>query len=56
MDIKLNTPVRKVVKSFFLEFAILDMSIHIIYNFYYNMFKKTFDNVVGQDTDSSLYN
>ena len=56
MDIKLNIPVRKVVKSFFLEFAILDMSKHIIYDFYYNVLKKTFDNVelLGQDTNSLI--
>ena len=30
IGIKLNTPVRKVVKSFFIGFAILDMSKHII--------------------------
>ena len=30
IGIKLNTPVRKVVKPFFIGFAILDMSKHII--------------------------
>ena len=45
IGIKLNTPVRKVVKPFFIGFAILDMSKHIIYDFYYNVLKKTFDNV-----------
>ena len=33
MGIKLNTPVRKVVKPFFIGFAILGMSKHIIYDF-----------------------
>ena len=37
IGIKLNTPVRKVVKPFFIRFAILDMSKHIIYDFYYNV-------------------
>ena len=47
---------RKVVKPFFIEFTILDMSKHIIYDFYYNMLKNTFDNVelLGQDTDSLI--
>ena len=56
IGIKLNTPVRKVVKSFFIGFAILDMSKHIIYDFYYNVLKMTFDNVelLGQDTDSFI--
>ena len=45
IGIKLNTPVRKLVKPFFIRFAILDMSKHIIYDFYYNMLKNTFDNV-----------
>ena len=50
--IKLNTPVRKVEKPFFIGFAILDISKHIIYDFYYNMLKNTFDTVelLGQDT------
>ena len=53
IGIKLNTPVRKVVKPFFIGFAILDMSKHIIYDFYYNVLKTTFDNVelLGQDTE-----
>ena len=56
IGIKLNTPVRKAVKPFFLGFAILAMSKHIIYDFYYNVLKKTFDNVelLGQDTDSLI--
>ena len=56
IGIKLNTPVRKVVKPFFIGFAILDMSKHIIYDFYYNVLKNTFDNVelLGQDTDSLI--
>ena len=56
IGIKLNTPVRKAEKSFFIGFAILDMSEYIIYDFYYNMLKKTFDNVelLGQDTDSLI--
>ena len=56
ISIKLNTPVRKVEKPFFIGFAILDMSKHIIYDFYYNVLKKTFDNVelLGQDTDSLI--
>ena len=56
IGIKLNTPVRKVVKPFFIGFAILDMSKHIIYDFYYNVLKTTFDNVelLGQETDSLI--
>ena len=56
IGIKLNTPVRKVVKPFFIGFAYLDMSRHIIYDFYYNVLKKTFDNVelLDQDTDSLI--
>ena len=56
IGIKLNTPVYKVVKPFFIGFAILDMSKHIIYDFYYNVLKTTFDNVelLGQDTDSFI--
>ena len=56
IGIKLNTPVRKVVKPFFIGFAILDMSKHIIYDFYYNVLKNTFDNVelLGQDTESFI--
>ena len=56
IGIKLNTPAKKVVKPFFLGFAILDMSKHIIYDFYYNVLKNTFDNVelLGQDTDSLI--
>ena len=44
------------VKSFFIGFAILDMSKHIIYDFYCNVLKNTFDNVelLGQDTDSLI--
>ena len=54
IGIKLNTPVRKVVKLFFFGFTILDMSKHIICDFYYNVFLNTFVNVelLGQDTDS----
>ena len=56
IGIKLNTPVRKVVKPFFIGFAILDMSKHIIYDFYYNMLKTTLDSVelLGQNTDSLI--
>ena len=56
IGIKLNTPVRKVMKPLFIGFAILDMFKHIIYDFYYNMPKNTFDNVelLGQDTDSLI--
>ena len=56
IDIKLNTPVRKVEKPFFIRFAILDMSKHVIYDFCYNVLKTTFDNVelLGQDTDSLI--
>ena len=45
IGIKLNTPMRKVVKPFFIGFAILDMSKHIIYDFYFNVLKNTFDTV-----------
>ena len=53
IGIKLNTPVHNVVKPFFIGFAILDMSKHIIYDFYYNVLKNTFDNVelLGQDIE-----
>ena len=56
IGIKLNAPVSKVEKAFFIEFAILDMSKHIIYDFYYNVLKTTFDNVelLGQDIDSLI--
>ena len=56
IGIKLNTPVRKVEKPFFIGFAILDMSKHIIYDFYYNVLKTTFDTMelLGQDTDSLI--
>ena len=56
IGIKLNTPVRKVEKPFFIGFAILDMFKHIIYDFYYNLLKTSFDNVelLGQDTDSLI--
>ena len=56
ISINLNTPVRKVEKPFFIGFAILDMSKHIIYDFYYNALKMTFDNVelLVQDTDSLI--
>ena len=56
IGIKLNTPVRKVEKPFFIGFVILDMSKHILDDFYYNMLKKAFDNVdlIGQDTDSLI--
>ena len=56
IGIKLNTPVRKVEKPFFIGFIILDMSKHIICDFYYNVLKKTFDNVdlLGQDTNSLI--
>ena len=56
IGIKLNTPVRRVKKPFFIGFATLDMSKHIIYDFYYNVLKTTFDNVelLGQDTDSLI--
>ena len=56
IGIKLNTPVRKVEKPFFIGFAILGTSKHIIYDFYYNVLKNTFDNVelLGQDTDSLI--
>ena len=35
IGIKMNTTLRKVVKPFFIGFAILDMSKHIIYDFFY---------------------
>ena len=56
IGIKLNTPVKKVVKPFFIGFAILPMSKHIVYDFYYNVLKNTFDKVelLGQDTDSLI--
>ena len=53
---QMNTPVRKVVKPFFIGFAILDMFKHIIYDFYYNVLKNTFDNteLSGKGTDSFI--
>ena len=56
IGIKLNTPVRKVMKPFFIGFAILDMSKYTIYDFYYSILKNTFDNVelLGQDTHSLI--
>ena len=56
IGIKLNTPMRKVMKPFFIGFAILDMSKHIIYDFYYNVLKNTFDNVelLKHETDSLI--
>ena len=45
------------VKSFFIGFAILDMSKHIIYDFYDTVLKNnTFNNMelLGQDTDSLI--
>ena len=56
IGIKLNTQVRKVVKPFFIGFALLDIVKHIIYDFYYNVLKNTFDNVelLGQDTGSLI--
>ena len=56
IGINLNTPVRRVEKPFFIGFAVLDMSKHIIYDFYYNVLKMTFDNVelLVQDTDSLI--
>ena len=56
IGIKLNTPVCKVEKPFFIGFAILDMFKHIIYDFYYNVLKNIFDNVelLVQDTDSLI--
>ena len=56
IGIKLNTPVRKVEKPFFIGFVILDMSKRIIYDFYYHVLKKAFNNVelLGQDTDSLI--
>ena len=55
IGIKLNTPVYR-AKPFFTGFAILDMSKHIIYDFYFNVLKNTFDTVelLGQDTDSHI--
>ena len=47
---------RKVVKPFFIGFAVLDMYKHIIYDFYYNVLKTTFHDVefLGQDMDSLI--
>ena len=53
---KLFNPVKHMMKPFFIGFAILDMSKYIIYDFYYNKLKTTFNNVtlLGQDTDSLI--
>ena len=44
------------MKPFFIRFSILDMSKHIIYDFYNNLLKNSFDNVelLEQDTDSLI--
>ena len=58
IGIKLNTPVRKVEKPFFIGFAILDMSKHIIYDFF--LLQRAQDDirqrrVIGtKDTDSLI--
>ena len=58
IGIKLNTPVRKVEKPFFIGFAILDMSKHIIYDFF--LLQRAQDDIrhrgaVGtKDTDSLI--
>ena len=56
ISIKLNTPMRKVEKPYFIGFAILEMSKHIIYDLYYNVLKNTFENVelLGQNTESLI--
>ena len=53
---KIFNPVKRMTKPFFIGFAILEMSKYIIYDFYYNKLKVTFDEVVllGQDTDSLI--
>ena len=56
ISIKLNTPIHKVEKPYFIGFAILDMSKHIIYDLYYNVLKNTYNNVelLGQNTESLI--
>ena len=56
ISIKLNTPVRRVVKPFFFGFTILALSKHTIYDFYYKLLKNTFDNgeLLRHDTDSFI--
>ena len=53
---KIANPCKRMNKPFFIGFAILDISKEIIYNFYYNVLKKNFNNVqlLGQDTDSLI--
>lgn len=53
---KIFNPVKRMIKPFFIGFAILDMSKYIIYDFYYNKLKTTFNSVtlLGQDTDSLI--
>ncbi len=53
---KLSNPKKRMIKPFFIGFAILDMSKYIIYDFFYNVLKKNFNNVqlLGQDTDSLI--
>ena len=53
---KIYSPVKRMTKPFFIGFAILDMSKYIIYDFYYNKLKETFNDVglLGQDTDSLM--
>ena len=56
IGIKLNTLLRKVEKPFFIGFAILGMSKHIINDFYYIVLKITINimELLGQDTDSLI--
>ena len=56
ISIKLNTPMRKVEKPYFIGFTILEMSKHIRYDFYYDTLKTTFENVelLGQNTESLI--
>ena len=56
MGIKLTHPVKKVMKPFFIGFALLDMSKYIIYDFYYNKLKTTFNwvELIYQDVDSFI--
>ena len=44
------------MKSFLIGFAILDMSKHIISDFYYNVLNKKFNTVelLGEDTESLI--
>ena len=56
IGLKIEMPVKRIAMPLFIGFAILDLSKCMIYDFYYNKLKKTFESVelLGQDTDSII--